>query len=68
MTDITFEMCFEFLRDKPADKPSEKKEDIVKLGKPKGLKFDKVGSFCELFSTEEKILLKWRDALRKIMN
>lgn len=61
-------MCFELLRDKPIEKPSDKKDDKPKLGKPRGLKFDKVGCFCELFSVDEKLLIKWRDALRKIMN
>jgi len=61
-------MCFELQRDKPIEKPSDKKDDKPKLGKPRGLKFDKPGSFCELFSVDEKLLIKWRDALRKIVN
>jgi len=55
------------MRDKAPEKSSEK-NDKIKLGKPKGIKFDKSGASCELFCTDEKILFKWRDALRNIMN
>lgn len=68
MTEITFEMCFDFLRDKQVSGDKDKKDDKVTLGKPRGIKFDKQGSMCEIFSTEEKVLFKWRDALRGIMN
>lgn len=64
MTEISFDMCFELLR----DKVPEKKDEKPKLGKPRGIKFDKHGSTCELFTTEEKVLYKWRDALGGIMN
>ncbi|KAL4438341.1 hypothetical protein ABPG74_009764 [Tetrahymena malaccensis] len=66
-TDLSFELCFELLREKVAEN-KDKKDDKVKLGKPKGIKLDKGGCVCELYSPEEKVLIKWRDALRKILN
>ena len=39
-----------------------------KLGKPKGIKFDRGGQGCELFSNEEENILGWRNKLRYKLN
>lgn len=50
-TPIDFELRFEVIREK-VDK--EKSPNKKKIGKPKGLCFDRDGCSCELYSTDEE--------------
>lgn len=57
------------------EKPEQKKDGAEsssqqpkKIGKAKGIRFDRGGQGCEIFSNDEELILNWRNKLRGKIN
>ena len=64
-TILDFGLRFELIREKPEKKEKDALENTrTKLGRPKGIKFDRDGNICELYSTDDTAMIHWRNFLR----
>jgi serine/threonine protein kinase len=64
VTELDFELRFEVIREKK--ETGDKGKDV--LGRPKGLRFDRDGCSSEIYSSNEKEILEWRNFLRGKIN
>ena len=53
MTELDFSLRFEVIRDKLERRENAQEKNKEKLGKVRGIKFDRDGCSCELYSSNE---------------
>ena len=68
MTELDFDLRFELIREKVEKKENSAEKGKEKLGKAKGIKLDRDGCSCELYSSNEHEIIQWRNFLRGKIN